>query len=123
MKKLLCLAIIVGIVVGCNRQVLTYQGHNIDQWLQILRADTNSIENPLTISKIIYDGQLGNPAVEVPMSYDLLKQNDFLQIHGKFDLSVNDRVLSVYTSQATNGNCLLNFDKDSLHFGTNQIQA
>ena len=123
-KKLLCVAGIVAIVViGCAPKGPTFQGHNMVQWLQILRANTNSTENPLKIVQMIYDNKFEVTTVEVALSYDLLKERDFLGENGKFNLIINGRDLSTNCSRATNGDCLCEFDKNVLNPGTNQIQV
>ena len=93
------------------------------KWLQILRANTNSTEDPLKITRITYDKKFEAMAVEVPMSYDLLKKHDFLGRKGKFNLILNGGILLTYCERATNGTCLLGFDKNLLRPGTNQIQV
>ncbi|MGO8681702.1 MAG: hypothetical protein ACLQU6_12385 [Limisphaerales bacterium] len=123
-KKLLCVAGTVAIVVtGCGPKEPTVQGHNMVQWLQILRANTNSTENPLKLVQMIYDKKFEVISAEVAMAYNLLKEHDFLGENGQFNLIINGRSLSTYCSRATNGDCLCEFDNNVLNPGTNQIQV
>lgn len=106
-----------------ERTERTNQGHNMSQWLKILGTNTNSTDDPLKIVKITSDDKFGNVEVEVPMAYDLLERYDFLQNKGKFDLSINGRVLSTGCRRATNGNCILGCGANAFTPGTNQVQV
>lgn len=114
---------VTGIVSGCRPKKPAYQNRTMDEWLQILKADTNSPGNPLRIAQISYDNKWQTVIVEVPLSYDLLKDCDFFEKNGKLGLAIGDRGLSTFCERATNGNCLLGFDENNIHFGTNHIRA
>lgn len=102
----------------------TFQSRTMSQWLQVLRTSTNAPEAPLKILRIINEeDQPRMCAVEVPVSYELVRQHGFCQGRGKFDLVVNGRHLSTTCWPATNGNCLLPFDRSDLAPGTNRIQV
>jgi hypothetical protein len=115
--------IVAIVVIGCGPKERTSQGHTMVQWLKILKSNTNSTDDPLKIVKIINDDKFGNVEFEVPMSYDLLKEHDFLEKNGKFDLSINSRLLSTYCGRATNGNCILGCGINDFTPGTNQVQV
>jgi hypothetical protein len=104
------------------------QGHTMSQWLKILRANTNSIDDPLKIVRITRNSKSRYVEIEVPISYDLLIAHDFLdksgtEKNGKFDLVVNSRVLSTGCERSTNGNCILGCDIRDFANGTNQVQV
>ena len=98
------------------------------QWLNTLKANTNSSDDPLKIVQIINDDQSGNVEFEVPMSYDLLAaheilEKDGMEKNGKFDLIINSRAFSTGCWRATNGNCILGCDANDFTPGTNQVQV
>lgn len=101
---------------------LTFQNRNMVQWLQILKANTNSAEDPLKITQVRYETNIRIGTVESLLSYDSVKKYDFCERHGKFDIIMNGRRLTTTCWRATNGNCLLPFDTTELSSGTNQIQ-
>lgn len=101
----------------------TRQGLTISQWLQKLRSNTNSTENPLKIAKITNKRDRDIVEFEVPLSYDLLAKYDFLEGNGRLHLLSGAHTLSTYCERATNGNCILGCDANAFTPGTNQIKV
>jgi hypothetical protein len=101
----------------------TNRGRNMTQWLQILKTDTNSMESPLKIIQITEDGE-STLKLELPLAYDLLLTNDFINGEGHLNVLLN-RHYGVYLwpVRSTNGNCLFGVSKSDLHSGTNQIRV
>jgi hypothetical protein len=131
MNKLLCVVFVVaGVVVGCGPTETTYQGRTIDQWLQMLKANTNSTEDPLKIARTVHDNESRVVTVEVPLAYDLLKEHDFLiegngPLSGKLSFVVNGQIRSSFCERATNGYCLMSVSENdfAFHIGTNQLRV
>lgn len=126
-KSVVC--IVLAALTACGmvyflsgRKEPTFQNHNMAQWLGILKTDTDSAGDPLRIGQIIYNNKSRIGAVEVPLSYELVKKYDFCERQGKFDLVINGRYVSTTCWRATNGNCSLAFDQTELNPGTNQIR-
>src|SRR6266480_2309882 len=101
----------------------TFENRTMAQWLRILNTDPNNSKNPLRIVRIVqYDGP-DACAAELPLSYDLIKQQGFCDGKGKFHLVINGRSTWTDCWRGMNGNCLLQFDKSDLNAGTNQFQV
>ena len=102
----------------------TFENRTMAQWLRILNTDPNNSKNPLRIVRIVqYDGPEAC-AAELPLSYDLIRQQGFCDGRkGKFHLVINGGSIWTDCWRGTNGNCLLPFGKSELNAATNQIQV
>ena len=100
----------------------TFSGFTMTQWLKILNSKPDSNENELRILHIINNVESGLVTVDVPLSYDLLIDHDFLGRNGQLDLTINGQACLISNRRASDGDCLFDFNNDSLDFGTNWIQ-
>lgn len=129
-KNLLCVVFVAaGVVAGCGPTEPNYQGRTMEQWLQMLKANTNSTEDPLKVARIVHDNESRVVTVEVPLSYDLLREHDFLAEgkgpqSGKLYFDVNEN-RSTFCERASNGNCLMSISENDYAFrlGTNQLRV
>jgi hypothetical protein len=118
------------------------QGRTVAEWLPLLRTDTNSTEHPLRIVRVIYNEEPECDAVEVPLSWDLLRKYGLFELdlpykdykperedsligrHAKLYLHINGHGPETDLCwRATNGNCLLPYYHRILKPGTNEIEV
>jgi hypothetical protein len=101
----------------------TFQGHTMAQWLTKLQVGTNSIDNSLEIVRITKVSESRDFEFEVPLSYDLLKKNGFLEMTGRLYLISDERILPTYSRRAANGNFIFGCDVNDFTPGTNKIKV
>jgi hypothetical protein len=87
--------------------------------------------SPLDIVRTHVDTNLHTIVLELPLSYDLLREPNFLNGHGKIVLTISSFIDSRYVRHSirplreTNGNCLLvlNRDREQIPPGIRQVQV
>lgn len=83
--------------------------------------------SPLDIVRTHVDTNLHTIVLELPLSYDLLRERDFLNGHGKIVLEIDGRRVhhSIPPLRGTNGNCLLvlNRDREQIPPGLHEVQV
>ena len=110
--------------LGLDFRERTVAGKNVNQWLQMLRANTNATDNPLKITDIHFVREANYFYVKVPLAYDSLMKHDFFEGNNRLKLVVNGkRTGYLQFISDTDGSCILLLSPDNLLPGTNQIQA
>jgi hypothetical protein len=87
--------------------------------------------SPLDIVRTQVDTNLHTIVLELPLSYDLLREPNFLNGHGKIVLTISSFIDSRYVRHSirplreTNGNCLLvlNRDREQIPPGIRQVRV
>jgi hypothetical protein len=85
------------------------------QWLRILASEPGRSGSPLDIIRFNVDTNQRTTWLEVPLSYDLLRDHDFLDGIGKIRVIVDGGAHSASRLRETNGNCVLKLDWDWEH--------
>jgi hypothetical protein len=89
-----------------------YEGRTMAQWLRVLRSEPGRSGSPLDIIRVYEGTNIHTTVLEVPLSYDLLREHDFLNGAGNVDVVIDGGGHSVHHLRGTNGNCLLLLDWD-----------
>jgi hypothetical protein len=92
-----------------------HEGRTMAQWLRTLASEPGRSGSPLDIIRTHVDTNLHTVLLEVPLSYDLLREHDFLDGIGRIDVVIDGGCCSVPLLRETNGNCLLLLDWDREH--------
>jgi hypothetical protein len=135
----ICLSVFIGAVFiggvyfssvyfGASRPVyMTVHGLNEAQWLQLLKSNTNSLNNPLQILKIekaTVENSYDYFDVEVPLLYNALIRHDFFEGNCSIKIFINKKDNGrIPFVRSINGNCNLLLFKKDLCAGTNLIQV
>ncbi len=104
-----------------------YFGRTMAQWLNILTSEPGRSGSPLDIIRTHVDTSLHTVVLEVPLSYDLLREHDFLWGQGFIDVRIDGRasVDPIPELRGTNGNCflVLNWDREQIPPGLHKFQV
>src|SRR6266516_5853901 len=110
------------IQLSCGPRELSFQGRTAEQWVKLLGTSKSGTDNPLNIRQVITGEESNRITFEVAISYDLLQDNPKEKRLGKLALYIdgNDECLA---QRATNGNCLLTWDKTYTAPGMHEAYA
>jgi hypothetical protein len=81
------------------------KGKTMAQWLKILASDPGNSNSPLDIIRVHVDTNL-HAIVEIPLSYDLLREHNFLKGSGRIYPVIDGAGETAQPLRGTNGNCL-----------------
>lgn len=104
----------------CNPR---YEGRTMAQWLRVLASEPTRSGTPLDIIRIHDYTNLHTIAVEVPLSYALLRSHDFLDGEGKIELIIDGRFYPVHHLGETNGNCLFPLPRLGISPGLHEVEV
>jgi hypothetical protein len=101
----------VAIVILCAGSSLwpvqeRYKGRTMEQWLRVLASEPGRSGSPLDITRVHVDTKR-RTTVEVPLSFDLLREHNILREAGRICLVIDGGQMRVETLRGTNGNCLI----------------
>jgi hypothetical protein len=82
-----------------------YEGRTMTEWLKKLATEPGRSGSPLDIIRVHVDTGL-HTSVEVPLSYDLVRECNFLDGYGKILIIIDHDIEAVHQLGETNGNCL-----------------
>jgi hypothetical protein len=100
-----------------------YEGQTMAQWLRILASEPGRSGSPLDIVRTHVDTNLHSIALEVPLSYALVREHDFLDGEGKIELRIDGRFYPVHHLRETNGNCLLPVPPWGISPGLHEVEV
>ena len=85
-----------------------YERRTIAQWLRILALEPGRSGSPLDITRVIEDTNECTTFLEVPLSYDLMREHNFLRGVGYIDPVIDGHVRTDLTClRGTNGSVLI----------------
>jgi len=102
-----------------------HEGRTMAQWLRVLSSEPGMSGSPLDIIRTHVDTKPHTVVLEVPLSYDLLREHDFFDGWGKIGVVIGRRAYSVPCLRGTNGNCLLLLDwgREQIAPGPHEVQV
>lgn len=118
-----------------------HQGRTMEEWFRALRTDTNSTEQPLRIVRVIYNYEPKCDAVEVPLSWDLMRKSGLFELipatenefhHGDALFGGGAKLYVIINGggrqtgpcwRAADGNSLLALSQRELKPGTNEVEV
>jgi hypothetical protein len=94
------------------------------QWLRTLSSEPGRSGSPLDIIRTNVDTNLNATFLEVPLSYDLLREHDFFRGRGSLGVIIDGDGHGVPSLRGTNGNCLLvlSWDRERISPGLHKIE-